>query len=96
MIRLAQETVRAFEARMARQQTPPAQRAVWLKWVRYYLDFCQKYGLSPRAEESLPPFLAKLTQKRQDASQRDQAARAVDLLLERPGKSQMGAWLAKA
>jgi integron integrase len=88
MIRLAQETVRAFEARMARQETPPAERAAWLKWVRYYLDFCQKYGLSPRAEESLSPFLAKLTEKRQDASQREQAARAVQLLLERPGKSQ--------
>ena len=47
MIRLAQEKVRAFEARMARQETPPAERAVWLKWVRYYLDFCQKHGLSP-------------------------------------------------
>ena len=79
MIQLAPETVRAFEARMARHEIPPGERSAWLRWIRYYLDFCQKYRLPPKSEESIPPFLAKLAQKRQGESQREQAARAIHL-----------------
>jgi hypothetical protein len=29
------------------------------KWLRFYLDFCDKYGHAPRSGSSLSPFLAK-------------------------------------
>ena len=49
--------------------------------MRFYLDFCHKYNHPPRSTSSIAPFLAKLASKKQSASQREQAARAVDLLL---------------
>ena len=30
------------------------------KWLRFYLDFCSKYGHSPRSKSSVPLFMAKL------------------------------------
>ena len=54
--------------------------SVYKKWVRFYLDFCQKYGFPAAQIDSLPPFLAKLQQKRQTKIQQDQAADAIGLL----------------
>jgi hypothetical protein len=34
----------AFERRLDQARVPAAQRPDYHKWVRFYLDFCQKYG----------------------------------------------------
>jgi len=34
-------------------------RADYLKWLRYYLDYCAKYGHPPRERDSLALFLQK-------------------------------------
>jgi hypothetical protein len=39
---------------------PAPQRPNYQKWVRFYLDFCRKYGHPPRSPTSLGPFLSKL------------------------------------
>ena len=49
------------------------------KWLRYYLDFCQKYQHPYADENSLLLFLDKLLQKNQPADQCDQAQKAVRL-----------------
>ena len=49
------------------------------KWLRFYLDFCHKYGHSYAGAESLPPFLDKLASKGQSDALRSQAAAAVEL-----------------
>ena len=49
------------------------------KWLRYYLDFCQKYQQPYADENSLLLFLEKLKQKNQPADQRDQAQKAIQL-----------------
>ena len=49
------------------------------KWLRYYLDFCAKYGHPPRDHDSQGPFLQKLASKNQSKGQQSQAARALKL-----------------
>jgi hypothetical protein len=44
-------------------------RKEYLKGLRFYLDFFVKYDHRPRARESLPPFLEKLSAKGQTAEQ---------------------------
>ena len=72
----------AFERRLDRAQVPADQRPDYHKWVRFYFDFCHKYGVSPAAPTSLGPFLTKLASKNQSVGQRSQAAAAVRLLIE--------------
>lgn len=51
------------------------------KWTRFYLDFCGKYGHSPRSPSSLGPFLAKLAEKGQGQGRRRSAESVIRLLL---------------
>lgn len=85
MINLLKETVVAYELRMERAGVSASERREYMKWVRYYLDFCSKHGHAPRNEASLEPFLAKLASKKQSAAQKQQASDAVRLLLTRGG-----------
>jgi site-specific recombinase XerD len=56
---------------------PPNTQAAYLKWLRYYLDFCQKYHFPQEHRDSLPHFLKKLQEKRQTQAQQEQAAHAI-------------------
>ena len=81
MLELQKETLVAYNRRMEEAAVPAGERQHFIRWVRFYLDFCKKYGHPPRSEASIPHFLAKLELKGQSAKQRDQASRAVRLLL---------------
>ena len=70
----------AFQRRLDQAQVPPDQRPDYHKWVRFYLDFCTKYGHSPALPTSLGPFLTKLAAKNQSVDQRNRASVAVRLL----------------
>ena len=64
-------------------------RSFYLKWLRYYLDFCEKYQFDRQSSDSLMPFIKKLSQKKQTAQQQQQARQAVrffHLLSRLPGK----------
>ncbi len=81
MITLSNETLVAFDRRMDRSGVAAVEREDYRKWVRFYLDFCQKYGHSPRSFSSLDPFLAKLASKKQPVDRLQQASDAVRLLI---------------
>ena len=49
------------------------------KWLRFYLDFCSKYGHSPRSKSSVALFMAKLASKNQPEAKRNEASVAVTL-----------------
>ena len=55
----------AFQRRLDQAQVPENQRPDYHKWVRFYLDFCTKYGHSPALPTSVGPFLTKLAAKNQ-------------------------------
>ena len=63
-----------FGRRLDEVRVPAPQRPDYRKWVRFYFDFCHKYGHSPGAPASRGPFLAKLASKNQSAEQGEQAA----------------------
>jgi len=61
---------------------PKPAQAAYTKWLRYYLDFCQKYHFPHAQTESLPRFLHKLQEKKQTQAQQQQASHAVSLYYE--------------
>lgn len=79
MKRLAQRLQDAFFERMERDAIPMEDQAQYLKWLRYYLDFCDKYGHPPRDPDSLEPFLQKLASKQQSIERQEQATASVRL-----------------
>ncbi len=52
------------------------------EWLRFFLDFCQKYHCNPHVPESLSPFLTKLADKGQAEHLRTQAQHAVTIFQE--------------
>jgi len=56
---------------------PKNEYGYYLKWLRYYLDFCHKYSFKKSDSESLPRFLGKLRSKNQNKNQLQQAVSAV-------------------
>jgi hypothetical protein len=51
--------------------------ADYVKWIRYFLDFCEKYQVAGEEGARTARFLAKLQQKGQSEDKRQQAANAV-------------------
>ncbi|RNC64431.1 MAG: integron integrase, partial [Desulfuromonadales bacterium] len=51
----------------------------YLKWLRYFLDFCEKYHVAGSESERIDLFLNKLQQKGQSEQKRQQASQAVSL-----------------
>ena len=56
-----------FEVILRDKAVPNNAHGVYKKWLRYYLDFCQKYHFSESKRESLAQFLLKLGEKRQSS-----------------------------
>ena len=67
-----------YESFLANREVPPKDRHVYLKWLRYYLDFCHKYQFDRMSHNSLGPFLRKLAEKKQTAQQQQQARKAIE------------------
>lgn len=74
--------VAAFTGTCQRMSEPNGQLGAYLMWLRFYLDFCQKYQHPPRDPDSLQPFLHKLAARNQSRVRQEQAARAVSLYYE--------------
>jgi hypothetical protein len=61
---------------------PTDLHSFYRKWLRFYLDFCQKYRFPETERKSLDHFLLKLQEKKQTDVQRQQAAHAIMLFYE--------------
>ena len=71
-----------FEIYLRTRNVPKNTSAFYIKWLRYYLDFCHKYHAVPTRRESLSLFLGKLQEKKQTKAQQRQASDAVSLYYE--------------
>ena len=71
-----------YEAVLTKKNVPPTLRTHYLKWLRYYLDFCSKYQHEPRNRLSFTPFARKLKDEHQTEQQRKQALDAVSIFYE--------------
>ena len=54
----------------------------YLRWLQFYLNFCDKYRHPPRDPDSLQPFLQKLAAKNQTLAEQQQAAASVGFYYE--------------
>lgn len=77
MLTIPSNLTRLFEALLAKQDIPVNQRPSYHKWLRYYLDFCQKYSLESSERHHLSGFDEKLRTKNRSESQRQQARQAI-------------------
>ncbi len=66
-----------FKSLLHKKRVPAKDLANYLKWLRYYLDFCHKYGFDQFKPQSLPHFIKKLNEKRQPQAQQKQAREAI-------------------
>ena len=71
-----------YSALLERRDVPAHLRPQYLKWLRFYLDFCQRHGHPADNPGSLDPYLTKLAQKGQETVQREEARCAVGLYLQ--------------
>jgi integron integrase len=85
MLTLPPELSRRYTTCLARHGVAVAQQPHYTKWLRYYWDFCQKYGREPTARQSFPAFREKLHAKHQSEAQCQQAEAAVALYYELVG-----------
>ena len=70
-----------FDALMVKKLVPEKLHSHYKKWLRYYLDFCQKYHFHQSNKQSLPHFIKKLQNKNQTSQQQKQASHATFLTL---------------
>lgn len=82
MLTISPNLTQLFEALLAKQGIPINQRSYYHKWLRYYLDFCDKYHLEPSERRNLSAFDEKLCAKNQSESQRQQAKQAIAVYYE--------------
>ena len=91
MRRISAALREAFVRGLTAGGVPSGKTDDYLKWLRFYLDFCAKYRHPPRDSDSLEPFLQKLASKNQSQMQQEQAAHSVsvfyDLMRDWPTES---------
>ena len=61
---------------LKKRSVPSTAHSYYLKWLRYYLDYCAKYGLPDTSSKYLSQFLEKLREKNQTDAQEKQAGHA--------------------
>jgi integron integrase len=72
----------SFDAALADKGVPKQQHPYYLKWLRYYLDFCSKYNRKLSNRKSFLPFSQKLKDKKQSPLQIEQAHKAIEIYYE--------------
>ena len=75
MLQIPAQLTNQFTTYIGQQGIPSGQHRYYLKWMRYYLDFCYKYQFDRGTDMSLSAFLKKLNEKKQPAQLPKQAVR---------------------
>ena len=82
MLKIPENLNSSFVSFLSRRKVPANYINYYLKWLRYYLDFCYKYGFQSISPNSLPRFLNKLNEKNQTSPQQKQAHASILLFYE--------------
>lgn len=88
MLPIPPHIARQYQAYLGQKGIPIQTQRICAKWLRYYLDFRQKYSLKQGHDSDLKAFMVKLEQKGQGLDLRRQAYRAVSLFHEMNSLSQ--------
>jgi hypothetical protein len=79
VIKVPANRIKEYTTFIELQRVPQRHQHYYAKWLRYYIDFCHKYGFPDRETRSLYAFLEKLEEKKQAEYLRKQAYHAVTL-----------------
>ena len=71
-----------YVAHLKKREIPVDLFAEYKKWLRYFLDFCDKYPVPEDKSERVRLFCGKLKDKKQTKEQQKRAAHAVSLYFE--------------
>ena len=82
MLRVPYDLMRAYDVVLNRRDVTGDMRGHYKKWLRFYWDFCHKYGHEPTARSSFTAFNNKLIARQQSKWQRQQAYQAIALYYE--------------
>ena len=74
-----------YDEHLMSKAVPRGAHVYYRKWLRYYLDFCEKYHLNEFERESISLFIEKLRDKNQTPQQQKQGYHAVSLFVELEG-----------
>ena len=74
-----------YDAHLKNKAISKSAQFHYLKWLRYYLDFCEKYCVNKFKKENAVHFIQKLKDKNQTAQQQKQAYHAILLFYELVG-----------
>jgi len=85
MIKIDPSVIKKYRTILIENRIPEKDHNFFIKWLRYYLDFCHKYGFVNNDFKSLPLFIEKIRSKKQNSSQQHQAADAIKLFYSIPG-----------
>ncbi len=66
-----------YDGHLKNKAIPKSAHFHYRKWLRHYLDFCEKYRLNELNNENHVQFINKLKGKRQTAQQQKQAYHAI-------------------
>ena len=77
MKKIPDDIAHIFSKRMKAANISDVEQRQYLKWLRYYLDFCDKYKHSPVNTDSADAFMLKLNEKNQTFRQQRQASKSV-------------------
>jgi integron integrase len=80
MIKIPDKIKESFIGSLKQQGISNTEFPSFLKWLRYYLDFCNKYTHNPSDSNNLSHFIQKLKQKNQTEKQIIQAKSAINIL----------------
>lgn len=79
MLNIPPELLTRYVAFLEKRAVPSSQYNDYKKWLRYYLDHCNKYGFWDEGSKSLSQFLAKLKEKKHTEVQIRRAGHSVTL-----------------
>lgn len=79
MLKVPAALTQKYDRLLVNSDIAPREYPACRKWLRFYLDFCKKYGHGYADTDSLALFLNKLKSKNQNDRQQNQAGKAVRL-----------------
>ncbi len=71
-----------YDALLVQKKIPERSRFYYTKWLRYYLEFCYKYGFNQSNKESLTYIIKKLKEKNQTEQQQALCAMSISFDIE--------------
>ncbi len=82
MLNIPDHILPHYEAILKKKVMDVSRHAYLKKWLRYFLDFCNKYPVANSRSEQVRLFTEKLREKKQTVDQLKEAAYAVSLYFE--------------